>query len=100
MIAIQRTAKKPLRPRRLPPIDTRREKGFPERLRNRRWNRADRIYSRKKAGRRELLQRIEFRKRISAVSGAGTFTNIFVRSKKPQLARLDRTSQGAHPRVP
>ncbi len=90
MIAVQRTANKPLRPGGLSPIDARRKKRLPERPQNRRRNRADCSHIRKKAVRRQLLQCVEFRKRVRAIRDAGIFVDVLVGRKKPQLARLDR----------
>src|SRR5258708_17083708 len=100
MIAVQRGARKPLGALGLLPINPRRKKRLTIRLRNRGWNRPDGTDVRKKTTAGQLLQSIEFPKRIRAICDAGVFMNVFIGRKKPQLPRLDRPSERAHQILP
>ena len=57
---------------------------------------SNRVHIRNQAHLCQLCQRTKLRLARGTVSNAGVFVNVFKRREKPELARLDRTTQSAH----
>ena len=56
----------------------------------------NRVHIRDQAHLRQLRQRAKLRLARGTVSNTGIFVNVFKRREKPELARLDRTTECAH----